>query len=73
MKTLYERLSEENKAKIENEAKELPTSMLILVTFLRQNYAWNLMDISNAMALHSALEPSKGFNLSTFINFFDEK
>jgi len=73
MKTLWKRLSEENRQKIENEAKNLPTSMLILKQFLQLNYSWNLMCISDAMALHSAIEPIKPFDLSTFIAFFDEK
>ena len=71
MKTLYERLSEENRQKIEDASKKWPTTMLILVTFLRQNYSWNLMRIDDAMSLHDAIEPSSVFDLSRFINFFD--
>ena len=73
MKTLYERLSEENRAKIEDEARTIPTTMVLLKYFLQTHYSWNLMCISDAMALHSALEPIKAFDLSTFIAFFDEK
>lgn len=72
MKTLYERLSEESRTKIEDQSKEYPTTMLILKQFLCLSYNWGLMEIHNAMALNSALT-TKAFDLDTFINFFDNE
>ena len=73
MKNLYQRLSEENKDKLKNASKDFPTTIMLLEQFMQLNYFWSKIPIGDAMALHSALEPIKAFDLSTFINFFDNE
>lgn len=73
MKTLYERLSEENRLKIKEASEKWPTSMAILKQSLQLNYAWSEIKMTDAMSLHDAIEPEKAFDLNRFIAFFDEK
>lgn len=72
MKTLYQRLSEENKDKLKNASKDFPTTIMLLEQFMQLNYSWSKMPIGDAMSLHNTLSP-KAFDLSTFINFFDNE
>ena len=71
MKTLYERLSDENKAKIEEALKLYPTTVNLFTTSLKNEVAWTEMKFSDVISLYDMIETKKPFDFSTFINFFE--
>lgn len=72
MKTLYQRLSEDNKAKLKEASKEFPTTVMLLIQYMKLNFTWSGFPIGDAMSLYGILS-TKPFDLSTFIAFFNEK
>ena len=56
MKTLYEKLSEENKTKLENYKKEQPTFSLLLIQALQTKVSWIDLRVIEMMHLFDALE-----------------
>ena len=64
MKTLYEKLSEENKTKLENYKKEQPTFSLLLIQALQTKVSWIDLRVIEMMHLFDALEV-KDFNFVT--------
>lgn len=73
MKTLYERLSEENRQKIQEASKKFPFTIGYLIDSLNSNIAWSEMKISDVISLHDAIEQKYPFDLNRFINLFDNE
>ena len=73
MRTLYERLSEENRQKIQEASKKFPFTIGYLIDSLNSNIAWSEMKISDVISLHDAIEQKNLFDLNRFINFFDNE
>ncbi len=71
MKTLYERLTDDSRAKISEASNRWPSTMAILKNSLQLHYAWSEMTMNDALSLHDALEPEKPFELVRFTNFFE--
>lgn len=64
MKTLWEKLTEKNKAKLENYKKEQPTFSLLLIQALQTKVSWIDLRVIEMMHLFDALEV-KDFNFVT--------
>ena len=64
MKTLWEKLTEKNKAKLENYKKEQPTFSLLLIQALQTKVSWIDLRVIEMMHLFDALE-IKDFNFVT--------
>ena len=64
MKTLWEKLSQENRSKLENYKKQQPNNAKILIEILKQKVAWIDLRVIEMMHLFEALEV-KDFNFVT--------
>jgi len=71
MKTLFERLSEESRVKLETEAMLYPSTMIPIINQLNTMYYWAGLPIETCMRIHD-VTCGGGFDLSEFINLFDE-
>jgi hypothetical protein len=73
MKTLYKRLSKDNKNKLKEFKKTSPTTGGLILDALNENKSWGNLTVSIMMVMFDAIYEFKPFDLDTFINFFENE
>ena len=71
MKTLFERLTLDNRDIAIDKRSQLPSTWTPIVGQLVGLTSWTSLRLDHAMTLHFALLPGE-FNLDNFIDLFDE-
>jgi len=72
MKTLFQRLSEENQNAILLKQVELPATWTPIYGVLIGKFAWSKITLEHAMTIYFALCKG-GFDLDNYINLFEEE
>jgi len=73
MKTLYQKLSKENKQKLVDFTKQYPTTGNILTQSLKSSISWSSINLGYALQIWNAIEHSKPFDFEQFTNLFESK
>lgn len=71
MKNLYQKLSEENQAKISENGLYFPTTTNLLLDVLFSEISWSRINLADALCLWFIFEPVKPFDFDEFTNFFE--
>ena len=73
MKTLYQKLSKENKQKLVDLTKQYPTTGNILTQSLKSSISWSSINLGYALQIWNAIEASKPFDFNAFTELFENK
>jgi len=73
MKTLYQKLSKENKQKLVEFTKKYPTTGLIISQSLKTLNTWSALKLGEAVEIWFVFENSKPFDFNGFTELFENK